>query len=115
MEKGDHLFAPQLTLQHGLPRRVSAMHLQNTLTDVEPNCAYSRHERPPIKDRRIWRPIDTFVPGAEAIHPIKLSDIDPEAYLADIFTRLATGHPVNRLEELLPWTWATSHKNSRAA
>jgi transposase len=34
-----------------------------------------------------------------------LNGLDPEAYLADIIDRLAKGHPVNRLSELLPWNW----------
>jgi IS66 C-terminal element len=28
--------------------------------------------------------------------------IDPEAYLADVNDRMAKGHPVHRLDELLP-------------
>jgi hypothetical protein len=27
----------------------------------------------------------------------------PQAYLADIFARLVEGHPINRLDELVPW------------
>lgn len=34
----------------------------------------------------------------------KLNGIDPEAYLAD-GDRMARGHPINRLAELLPWNW----------
>jgi transposase len=52
---------------------------------------------------------------ASLIETCKLTDLDPEAYLADIFTRLVAGHPVNRLDELMPWSWATSHKTQRAA
>jgi transposase len=35
----------------------------------------------------------------------KLCGLDPEAYLADVIDRMAKGHPVNRLGELLPWNW----------
>lgn len=52
---------------------------------------------------------------ASLIETCKLNNLDPEAYLADIFTRLVAGHPVNRLDELLPWNWATNHKAQRAA
>jgi transposase len=36
----------------------------------------------------------------------KLGGLDPEAYLADVIDRMAKGHPINRLSELLPWNWA---------
>ena len=33
----------------------------------------------------------------------KLNGLDPETYLADVIDRMARGHPINRLAELLPW------------
>jgi transposase len=35
----------------------------------------------------------------------KLNGLNPEAYLADLIDRMAKGHPINRLNELLPWNW----------
>jgi transposase len=35
----------------------------------------------------------------------KLNRLNPEAYLADVIDRMAKGHPINRLSELLPWNW----------
>jgi transposase len=37
----------------------------------------------------------------------KLNDIDPQAWLADVLSRIAA-HPAARLDELLPWNWRES-------
>jgi transposase len=41
------------------------------------------------------------------IETAKLNGVDPEPYLRDILSRLAT-HPAQRLDELLPWNWAAA-------
>ncbi len=38
----------------------------------------------------------------------KLNNVEPYAYLKDVLQRMTDGHPVNRLDELLPWNWAKS-------
>jgi transposase len=45
---------------------------------------------------------------ASLIETTKLNSIDPQACLAHILTRIANGHPISRIDELLPWTWATN-------
>jgi transposase len=37
------------------------------------------------------------------IESAKLNDLNPEAYLAEVLDRMARGHPITRLDELLPW------------
>jgi hypothetical protein len=44
----------------------------------------------------------------------KLNDIDRQAWLADVLARIA-GHPVSRLDELLPRNWAKLTALARAA
>jgi transposase len=34
----------------------------------------------------------------------KMNDVDPQAWLADVLSRIAS-HPAHRLDELLPWNW----------
>jgi transposase len=38
------------------------------------------------------------------IQTARLNDVDPQAWLADVLARIAD-HPINRLDELLPWNW----------
>lgn len=41
----------------------------------------------------------------------KLNDVEPFAYLRDILERMAQGHPMSRLDDLLPWNWAQKPVN----
>ena len=42
------------------------------------------------------------------IETCKLNDVEPYAYLHDVLSRMVDGHPVNRLDELLPWNWISA-------
>jgi transposase len=40
----------------------------------------------------------------------KLNGLDPEAYIAAVLDRLAGGHPIRRIDELLPWNWKANRQ-----
>lgn len=48
---------------------------------------------------------DRWAVVCSLVETCKLNNIEPYAYLADVLQRMVDGHPVNRLEELLPWNW----------
>ena len=52
---------------------------------------------------------------ASLIESCKLNAVDPQAYLADVLAHLVAGHPVNSLDDLLPWHWTTCQPAQRAA
>ena len=44
----------------------------------------------------------------------KMNDVDPQAWLADVLARIAE-HPVQKLDELLPWNWCPLNAQARQA
>jgi hypothetical protein len=48
------------------------------------------------------------------VETAKLNGIDPEAYLREVFIRIAD-HPINRIEELLPWNIGRSPEPHKLA
>lgn len=44
---------------------------------------------------------------ASLIETCKLNAVDPQRYLTDLLTRLVEGWPQIRIDELMPWSWAT--------
>jgi hypothetical protein len=45
---------------------------------------------------------------ASLVETCKLNGVDPQRYLADLLTRLVNGWPNSRIDELMPWKWATA-------
>lgn len=44
----------------------------------------------------------------------KLNGVEPYGYFWDILVRLVAGHPVNRIDDLLPWNWVAKTRQQPA-
>ena len=48
------------------------------------------------------------------IQTATLNGLDPEAYLRDVLACIAD-HPINQIDDLLPWAWAAPSTTAAAA
>jgi hypothetical protein len=55
-------------------------------------------------DRGGERAAAIYTPVASAL----LNGLNPETYLKDILTKIASGHTINRIDELMPWRMAAA-------
>jgi transposase len=84
------------------------------------NNAAERAIRPLAVGRHNWTfaGSDEGARRAAAIYTLietaKLNDVDPQAWLADVLTRLQD-HPAKRINELLPWNWKRARQQKAAA
>jgi transposase len=46
---------------------------------------------------------------ASLLATAKLNHVEPFAYLKDVPERMSNGHPMSKLDELLPWNWTSSN------
>ena len=44
---------------------------------------------------------------ASPVETCKMNNVNPQLYFTDLQTRLVNGWPQNRIDELMPWHWAT--------
>src|SRR6266568_4103635 len=84
------------------------------------NNAAERELRAVAVGRRNWTFAGSDEGGRRAaalytlIATAKLNDLDPQAWLADMLTRLSD-HPAKRIHELLPWNWHPQNVADEAA
>jgi len=84
------------------------------------NNAAENQIRPVALGRKNWLFAGSDSGGTRAatfytlIRTANLNDIEPEAWLTDVIARIGA-HPINRLDELLPWNWSPPATHSVAA
>lgn len=49
------------------------------------------------------------------VQTAKLNGLNPEAYLRDTLAKVADGHPINRVDELMPWRSSPTNVSPQAA
>lgn len=49
---------------------------------------------------------------ASLIQSARLNDVEPFAYLRDVLERMVQGYPINRIDELMPWSYAAALKQA---
>ena len=49
--------------------------------------------------------LDLFSQSGIDADPVMTGNVNPAAYLADTLARIAAGHPINRIDRLIPWTY----------
>ena len=42
------------------------------------------------------------------IETAKFNGIEPQAYIADVIEKIASGWPASRWDELMPWNWTAA-------
>ena len=95
------------------------------LSDDQHRLAVERMKR--IRDRRLERQnpgiielrsdqgAENWAAIASLVETCKLYGVDPQAYFADVLTKLVNLWPASRLDELMPWGWAAQRSADRLA
>ena len=84
------------------------------------NNAAERSIRPIALGRKNWLFAGSDKGGERAanilslIETAKLNDLDPEAYLRDVLTRISD-YPITKIADLLPWAWKTNQSSATLA
>jgi transposase len=84
------------------------------------NNAAENQIRPAALGRKNWLFCGSDAGGQRAagfytlVRTARLNGVEPEAWLTDVIARIGS-HPINRLDELLPWNWSPPATQSVAA
>ena len=82
-------------------------------SETLPSARHGQNEHVIAVGRKNWMFAGADCGGERAaamyslLETAKLNDVNPQEWLADVLDRIGRGHPINRIDELLPWNWAT--------
>ena len=89
--------------------------LDDGLAEIDNNIA-ERAMRSVAIGRKNWLFAGSKAGGERAaaiysvIETAKLNGIEPQAYIADVIAKIASGWPASRWDELMPWNWTTGEQ-----
>lgn len=84
---------------------------RSNLTDRRPRRLYRPASLPTANGHLIWLFAGSKAGGERAaaiysvIETAKLNGVEPQAYIADVIEKIASGWPASRWDELMPWNW----------
>jgi transposase len=96
-----------------------APYLENGILEIDNNSA-ERSMRAIALGRKNFLFMGSMRGGKSAaiaytlIETAKLNAVNPQAWLTDVLDRIAD-HPINKIDQLLPWAWAAEHLDTAAA
>jgi transposase len=100
-----------LAIAYGTKRWTAlTLFLDNGSLEIDNNIA-ERSLRSVAVGRKNWLFAGSKTGGdrAAAIYTVietcKMNNIEPQAYIADVITKIANGWPASRWDELMPWNW----------
>ena len=105
--------AAAMAIQYALGRWTAlTQYCQNGLVEIDNNAAERALRAVAIgRKNYLFAGSDTGGERAAAIYTLigsaKLNGVDPAAYLRFVLERIAD-HPINRIQELLPWNFAAA-------
>jgi hypothetical protein len=58
---------------------------------------------------------EAFLDHERANGELKLTGVDPQAYLTEVLIKLVNLWPTSRIDELMPWAWAAERSPNKLA
>jgi len=92
-----------------VPLECVGSHSKATGNELQLPARHGQNERVIALGRRNWLFAGSHSGGERAVamysilRTAKLNGVNQEAYLTDTLAKIAAGHPISRISELMPW------------